>query len=142
MHKEQVLPRSAPRQLHSKQHPFTNAATAYLEDGVNILQNKATTLQGGFRQRLPHYLENQLQRKAERHRQQLQDKLSCLCASSPWKTAGNTDLITNLSSRQLSQVKTEALSLGLKVDTGKNGSSYLQDITRNTKHTDRYRQGI
>ena len=133
---EQVLPRSAPRQLHSQEHPFTKSARAYLEDGVNTLRNKATVLESRSQQALPRHLDERLHHSARRHRQQLDDKLSRLCASSPWKTAGNTGLITNLSSRPLSQVETEALSLGLKFDTGKNSCSYLDDIIRNTKYAD------
>ena len=133
---EQVLPRSAPRQLHSDEHPFTNAARAYLEDSVKTLCNKETILESQFRQPLPRHLEERLQRIAGSHRKQLQDKLSRLCATSSWRSAGNTGLITNLSSRALSQDETEALSLGLKFDTGKSSGSYLDDMIRNTKYTD------
>ena len=133
---EQVLPRSAPRQIHSQAHPFTNAARAYLEDGVNTLHNKATVLKSRCRQHLPGHLVERLQHNAETHRQQLENKLSRLCTSSSWKTAGNTGLITNLSNRPLRQVETEALSLGLKFDTGKSSNRYLDDIIRNTKYND------
>ena len=133
---EQVLPRSAPSQLYSEEHPFTNAERAYLEDGFNRLMNEATILESRLQQPLPYYLYERLRRQAGRHRQNLEVKLERLCESSSWKTAGNTGLITNLSSRSLSQVETEALSLGLKFYTGKSSNSYLDYVIRNTKYGD------
>ena len=62
---EQVLPRSAPRQLQSEEHPLTNAARAYSENAVNTLSYKATILRSCFQQPLPRHLQECLQHSAE-----------------------------------------------------------------------------
>ena len=116
----------------------------HLKPNCYTLRNKATILESRSQQALPRHLDERLHHSARRHRQQLDDKLRQVpgmtsrqvCASSPCNSAGNTGLITNLSSRLLSRVETGALSLGLKFDTGKNNSRYLDDIIRNTKYTD------
>ena len=133
---EQVLPSSAPRQLQSDEHPFTKAARAYLEDGKNSLINRTIMLKNRFERQLPHHLNERLRRNSEKHQKQLKEKLHRLCLNSTWKDAGNKKLISNLSSRILNETEKEALSLGLKFDTGKNNKSFLDFIIKNTKNED------
>ena len=134
---EQVLPKSAPNQLRSDEHPFTASARCYVEEGINNLQNRLTVLKDGSRViQLPCDLVRELNLESFKHRELLKCKLARLCETSSWKNAGNEDLINNLSSYELSATEREALSLGLKFSTGKNDRSFLDIITSNYRESD------
>ena len=50
--------------------------------------------------------------------------------------AGNTSIVNNFSSRNLTRTKKEVLWLEVKFDTGKDGSSFIQLVNRNYKWDD------
>ena len=70
-------------------------------------------------------------------KEKLKRKLSVLCDNSKWNTVGRTDLITNLSSKRLTNTEQAALSLGLKFDTGTDKKSYVEHVSRNYKWNDK-----
>lgn len=130
--KEQVLPRSAPKHLWNEHHPFGNAARTYLQESCSILENKIYI----FRDRLTEKalnpaLKARLSRKNVEHRASLKHQLNLLCQRSRWKEAGNPDIVENISSRKLKNYEIEALSLGLKFDTGRDKCSYVDQVCRN-----------
>ena len=52
---------------------------------------------------------------------------------SPWKHVGRDGLVNSLSTRQLVPVELEALSLGLKFDTGKHARPLFHYYTANSR---------
>ena len=72
----------------------------------------------------------------ERHRARLNVKLKTICEKSPWREAGGVNVITNLSSRVLNNNEREALALGLKFDSGRDKSTYVEHVQRNYKWTE------
>ena len=66
----------------------------------------------------------------------LDHKLDYLCRNSKWKTAGRSDIITNLSSRPLSNYEEEALSLGLKFSSGKDNKDLADHVMKNYRFHD------
>ena len=144
---EQVLPRSAPKALFSNDHPFTDTARAYLEDGIKSLKNSAIILKSRFGEQLPQRLQESLLQGSNKHKESLQSKLVKLCSDSAWQHAGKTSLINNMSKRKLTDVEIQALSLGLKFDTGKCDRSYLDLLMKNNKFGDSdvdkgFKQGV
>ena len=109
---EQVLPKSAPKQLRSDEHPFSASARSYVEEGIQNLQNRLIVLKDGSGvTQLPSDLVRELNLQSFKHRELLKCKLTRLCDASSWKNAGNDDLINNLSSYELPATEREALSL-------------------------------
>ena len=145
---EQVLPASAPQQLRSKNHPFTPAANAYLEDAIKSLNDKSILLKNRFTNvQLPDHLKYRLKTESARHREALQRKLDRLCHSSEWNEAGNSALINNLSDRVLTKTETAVLSLGLKFDIGGPNRNMTDYVIRNHRYGDSdidkgFKQGI
>ena len=134
---EQVLPKSAPRYLRDNDVPFTKSARIYLEDACKKLKDEIVILQDE-REGVPISAQQQeeLKKANEKQRISLSNKLAALCRNSPWKTAGRSELITNLSSRQLSENEVEALSLGYKFSTGKDSATYVDHVNKNYKYED------
>ena len=131
---EQVLPTSTPSQLKQGNRPFTTSAKAYLEESCKSLKDKLNILLDERRGiRLPQELETKLRKTNEEQQSSLRRKLQDLCTKSPWREAGNVHIVTNLSSRMLSNTEKEALSLGLKFDCGKVKTPFIDNITRNYK---------
>ena len=93
---EQVLPRSAPSALYSNEHPFTDAARAYLKDGIKDLKHRATVLRSRFGEDLTHQLKTRLLHGSVKHKETIQNKLNQICSSSEWRHAGNAELINNI----------------------------------------------
>ena len=69
-------------------------------------------------------------------KERLNRKLVKLCNDSKWAEAGRREIITNLSSRVLSDNEVQALSLGLKFDTGKDRCTLAEHVMRNYKYHD------
>ena len=134
---EQVLPRSAPSILKDNVKPFSSAARAYLEDACSDLKDNIYILNDERNEvKLTTQHENTLKRRNIEQRKRLQRKLEDICRRSSWKEAGNIAIVTNLSSRSLSENEKEALSLGLKFDAGKDKYSFVEHIERNYKWND------
>ena len=134
---EQVLPRSAPKQLKKNTHPFPESARAYLEDAVRSLQDHRNVLQSRLAGvHLPHHMVEMLRQQDATHRAHLQALVTQLCEESPWRKVGNRDLITNLSNRDLSGIETEALSLGMKFAVGCDKQPLVETIMKNYRYTD------
>ena len=134
---EQVLPKSAPKQLRSDEHPFSASARSYIEEGIQNLQNRLIVLKDGSGvTQLPSDLVRELNLQSFKHRELLKCKLARLCDASSWKNAGNKELINNLSSYELTTTEREALSLGLKFSIGRNDRSFLDIITSNYHESD------
>ena len=144
---EQVLPRSAPSALLSDEHPFTDAARAYLEEGIKSLRHRLVVLKSRFGEQLPRDLAERLLQGSAKHRANLQNKLARLCSSSKWQNAGNPDLINNMSGRALTDIEIQALSLGLKFNIGKSSQKYIDLLAKNNKFGDSdidkgFKQGV
>ena len=134
---EQVLPRSAPRQLQHKYKPFSEAARTYLAEASQDLNYRIEELQSKASCRpLPRHLDQKLHLNIEKHKANLQRKLHALYDKSKWTEVGRLDLITNLSSRNLSKTEKAALSLGLKFDTGIQPKTFIHSATRNYRWND------
>ena len=134
---EQVLPRSAPSVLKDNVKPFSDSARAYLEDACSKLKDDIYILNDERKGvKLTNGHEDTLKRMNNEQRNRLSRKLNDACRRSSWKDAGNVDIITNLSSRSLSDNEKEALSLGLKFDAGKDKYSFVEHIQRNYKWND------
>lgn len=63
------------------------------------------------------------------------------------KNVGRRELITDLSERQLSEAEIQALSLGLKFNSGVNGKGFMEYLRKNYKWSDSdidkgFKQGI
>ena len=134
---EMVLPKSAPAVLHNSKKSFSAAARAYLEEACSDLKDRLYELRDEvIGVRLPNHLQSKLANINERQRNNLNQKLGQLCQRSSWKTAGNVDIVTNLFTRPPSQTEKEALSLGLKFDSGIDQCSYMGHVDRNYKWND------
>ena len=134
---EMVLPKSAPTHLHNSRQPFSAAARAYLEDACTDLKDKLYELKNDLiGVRLPDHLKAKLTTLNERQRSNLSQKLKLLCNNSKWKSAGNVDIVTNLAMRPLTSTEKEALSLGLKFDSGKDRFTFVEHVDRNYKWDD------
>lgn len=72
-----------------------------------------------------------------RQKQKLEDKLDWLCANSKWASAGRKDLISNMSSRTLTQYEEEALSYGLKFSSGKDRRDLADHVINNYRFNDK-----
>ena len=133
---ELVLPRSAPAQLHGKK-PFSAAARTYLEDACNDLKDRLYELKDEIvGVPLPEHLKRKLATLNERQRTSLNKKLKQLCDQSKWKEVGNVKIIKNLANRPLNKTEIEALSLGLKFDSGRDRYSFVEHVDRNYKWED------
>ena len=145
---EQVLPPSAPIHLREGPHPFKGSARLYLEECIEDLKDRITVLKSTLRGvHLPHHSILRLQQEDERERARHQRKLQTACVTSGWRTAGRRDLISNLSSRNLTDIETEALSLGLKFDVGTTKRDLLDYVVANQRWADNdlevgFKQGV
>ena len=134
---EHVLPASAPVQLKQSNEPFSKAAKAYMEECCQDLKDSLNVLLGDREGiMLPHNLVMKLKGVNESQQKSLEKKLQDLCANSPWKEAGNLDIVRNFSSRQMSDIEKEALSLGLKFDSGKDKRSFVEHVNKNYRWND------
>ena len=66
----------------------------------------------------------------------LDRKLKKLCSESKWAEAGRHEIITNLSSRILTENEKQALSLGLKFDIGNDRRTLSEGVSRNQNFRD------
>ena len=66
----------------------------------------------------------------------LQRKLIDLCNKSMWGEAVKNEIVVNLSSRNLSLNEKEALSYGLKFDSGNDKLSLVEHVAKNYKNSD------
>ena len=120
---------------HSRTVEGHNAPHAPVEEGLNLPPgstedglyqpgsqaghvSNASRLHTRVGLNLPHCLISRLKRVNQRHIDSLSRNLENLCRHSDWSTAGSEDLVINISSKPLSPTELQALSLGLKFDTG------------------------
>ncbi|XP_076065238.1 uncharacterized protein LOC143039251 [Oratosquilla oratoria] len=135
---EQVLPESAPRQLRSDKHPFTESARVYLEEACKNLEDKVNELHHDIDSlALPGWLSRKLAKEYTVQSVKLKRELARLCEVSDWNIVGRLDLVLNLSDRRLSSTEKQVLSLGLKFDIGGNGKGFNEFINCNYKWRDR-----
>ena len=136
---EQVLPKSAPRHLYNDNVPFTKSARLYLEEACEKLRDEIVMIQDKRKGTpITAQQKDELKRMNEKQTLRLGTKLKALCQNSMWKTAGRSDIVTNLSSRELSEDEREALSLGYKFSSGKDSASYVDHLNKNYKYEDSY----
>lgn len=134
---EQVLPRSAPKQLRNGEKPFTDSAAAYLREGYSNLTNRICELEDARENvDLPPHLMERLGSENSAVKVKLQGKLKCLCDNSEWRKMGRPDIVLNLSNYQLGRIEEEALSLGLKFDTGDDRKKYAEYVSKNYEYSD------
>ncbi|XP_076066117.1 uncharacterized protein LOC143039760 [Oratosquilla oratoria] len=134
---EKVLPREAPKQLRKEGVPFSNSAEMFLSEACEDLSNEVENLRASTSQvRLPSFLLRKLDTEKSVQSVRLKKKLELLCEQSDWNEVGNADLIVNLSNRQLSDTEKQALSLGLKFDTGVSNKSFSDFINKNYRWDD------
>ena len=134
---EQVLPRSAPPHLRSTDVPFTNSARAYLEEACQALREDIVVKRDqSMGIGLTHKHKEELKRINAGQQTRLKRKLEDLCRNSMWGEAGRNDIVTNLSSRELTIDEKEALSYGLKFDAGKDRLTLLDHISKNYRNED------
>ena len=119
---EQVIPRSAPAHLKSSEHPFSIEARQYLNGAASTLKDKIEEISERLaREEWPatDWRQRAMLRRIDRNqKRKLGHRLKSLIDQSPWKDAGRLQIIRNLSSRELNQVESEALSFGLKFAIG------------------------
>lgn len=80
---------------------------------------------------MPSHLLDNLRKEREEQKEPLSRKLNVSSESSAWRTSGRKDIVTNLSSKQLTYTEKEALSLGLELDTGSDSLSYREYVSQN-----------
>ncbi|XP_045107741.1 uncharacterized protein LOC123502642 [Portunus trituberculatus] len=145
---EQVLPKSAPKQLTSKNVPFSDSARAYLREALNTLTDEINALrESGSTDSLPLRLKRKLREEERQQREKLTRKLKELCSHSKWNNAGRLDIIQNLSNTPLNETEMQALSLGLKFDSGQPRFKYNELLNKNynwkEKDVDKgFKQGV
>ena len=139
---EHVLPPSAPKQLTDGPVPFKRSAREWLKENIKTQEldleidkfNIKALHKDGVR--LPHRIHTELKKIDEKERKRLERKLQRCINKSKWRTAGREDLITNLSSRRLTEVEKEALSLGAKFDTGVRKNDLADLLIKNHRWKD------
>ena len=93
-------------------NPFSDSAQSYLEEACTNLKHRIYELRDELSgKRLPRTLQSKLNDFNEKQQANLKRKPRTLCERSPWKEAGNADIITNLSSRPLRSDEREALAV-------------------------------
>ena len=134
---EQVLPKSAPAIMKNASKPFTDTARTYLEEACAEIKDYVNTIkEQRTGTKLTKQHETKLKRLNNEQQNRLKRKLDELCKNSKWREAGNVDILTNISSRQLTEYEREALALGLKFDSGKDKFSLAEHIERNYKYSE------
>ncbi len=96
---------------------------------------------------LPPNLSEKLREEEQQQQERLSRKLIKLCSSSEWNRAGRMDLVHNLSDAQLEETEMQALSLGLKFDTGQSRFKYSELLNKNYKWMEKdvdkgFKQGV
>ncbi|XP_076065250.1 uncharacterized protein LOC143039261 [Oratosquilla oratoria] len=145
---EQVVPKSTPQHLRCDTTPFSRSARIYLEESCKQLQYGVEEIKYNLQHtHLPNHLVTRLKEENTAQKMRLQRKLQVLCASSEWRKVGRPDLINNMSTRPLTDTETEALSLGLKFDTGIGNKSFTDYTLKNSIWSDTeaekgFKQGV
>lgn len=135
---EKVLPNSAPPHLRNDDMPFTKAARAYLEEACSNLRNQLTLKREDLKGVKLNAQQTECLKKFNTQQQQKLDrKLDSLCRNSKWTSAGRTDLINNMSKRNLTIYEKEALSLGLKFSSGKDQRDLADHVINNYRFGDK-----
>ena len=146
---EKVIPRCTPFHPKLSEHIFPEYIQLYLKNSIDELKHQhSSTLEQTKILRTQLYNENilspgletrikrNIQDKNDSQAKLLDQKLSTLCRESKWKDIGRPELVTNISTHQLTDTELEALSLGLKFSTGLGKHKFTDLITRNYRHTD------
>ena len=117
--------------------PFTNSARVYVEEACSTLRDdlilKREELKGIA---ISSENKQELKRLNEEQNVRLNRKLKGLCSDSKWSEVGRSGIITNLSSRDLTDNQKQALSLGLKFDTGKDRRTLAEHMSKNQNFRD------
>ena len=120
----------------------------YLEECIEDLKDRLTVLKSRLQGvHLPNHQVLRLQQEDQREKTRHQRLLREACDRSRWREAGRRDLISNISSRVLSDTEAEALSLGLKFDTGIPRKDLLDHVVSNHRWGDTdldvgFKQGV
>ncbi|XP_076061606.1 uncharacterized protein LOC143037352 [Oratosquilla oratoria] len=131
---EQVLPRSAPQHLRFGIKPFIKAAHQHLLDSIETLKLQSLETQENLQYTtLPTETNDELRNEDQQQKANLATKLCELCSKSKWNDVRRPDLIHNISSYTFTQPQQQALSLGLKFDTGTNTKQLSQYLEKNYK---------
>ena len=133
---EQVLPKTAPKQLKElEHHPFPASARAYLTEAKDSVSGQIEVLSSNLQGiHLPHNLVSKLKQCNQWHNDSLQRNLASCCSNSAWSRVGCNSLVTNISSKVLSETQHQALSFGLKFDTGKDERPLSYFMTKAGMH--------
>ena len=134
---EKVLPKSAPKQLQNEATPFSNAARTYLEDEGHKLSLKMYEIIDLKKNvNLTPNMQRILMTESKKQTENLQRKLMSPCQTSAWKDVGKAENVVNLSNKILTKNESEALSLGLKFDSGVDNKTYADYVLKNYRWTD------
>ena len=74
--------------------------------------------------------------KLNKPRKKLTNLCYDLCRNSMWGKARRNEIVTNLSSWELSSNEMESLSYGLKFDSGKDRLTLVEHISKNYRSND------
>ena len=134
---EQVLPKSAPPHLRCNNVPFTNSARAYLEEACSGLRDELILKREEVKGvRISDEQKEELKSANREQNMRLDRKLKKLCSESKWADAGRDEIITNLSASILTESEKQALSLGLKFDTGNDRCTLSEGVSKNQNFRD------
>ena len=145
---EMVAPKSTPKHLLQFDHPFPPPLKSYLKECRQLLSNQAANtlyearkmgvqLRGNLPRPAADHIRLNVSTSNQDQKHRLARKLDQLCAKSEWKNVGNKNLIVNMSSRELTNIEQEALSLGLKFACGLKGKNNDIDlVTRNFRYSE------
>ena len=120
----------------------------FLEECMEDLRDRITVLKSRCQGvHLPNHQVLRIQQEDHREKVKHQRLLQEACNRSRWREAGRRDLITNISSRILTDTEAEALSLGLKFDTGIPRKDLLDHVVSNHRWGDKdidvgFKQGV
>lgn len=105
--------------MRNSDHPFSDSVRTYLEEACITITYKTEEIRDSVNGvRIPGYLEQMLSRENSENEERLKRKLTRLCNSSKWNDLERIELTTNISSRRLTRMEMQALSLRLKFDVG------------------------
>ena len=116
---EKVLPKCISMHFSSDSNPFPHSANLNLKEKIEQLTYEIEALRGNLLGvHMSHQLVLSLQHEYESQKVIHRRRLETACVTSRWSTVVRDDLVTNLSSKPLTPVQLQALSLGAKYDTG------------------------
>ena len=116
---EKVLPKCISMHFSSDSNPFPHSAHLRLKEMIEQVTYEIEALRGNLLGvQMSHQLVLSLKQEYEAQKVTHRRRLEAACVASKWSTVVRDDLVTNLSSKPLTPVQLQALSLGGKFDTG------------------------